>query len=109
MDAFAHADDAAGAEADAGCVDVIQRFEAFFVCAGRDDFVVELRAGVEVVVVGGEAGLAEALGLVFGEHAEGAAGFHSEGAYAAHHFQDAVELAGLLGRIAPGRAHAEAR
>ena len=38
-----------------------QRVEAVLIGAGRDDVAVELRPGVEVVIIGGEAGLDEAL------------------------------------------------
>ena len=62
--ALAHADDAAAADRDAGLAHVRERLEAIVVGARRDDLAVELGRGVEVVVVGGEAGLGEALGLL---------------------------------------------
>ena len=46
--------------------------------AGRDDRLVVLARGVEVVVVGVEPGLLEAARLIVGEHAERAAGLEAE-------------------------------
>ena len=44
------------------------------IAAGRDDAIVEVGAGVEVVVVGGQAGALEPSGLGLVQHAEGHAG-----------------------------------
>ena len=71
-----------------------------------DDLVVELGAGVEVVVVVVETGGGEFLRLAGAEQAQRQAGFHAEVLDRAHHLDDAVEIAIL--RPAPGRAHAEA-
>ena len=57
--ALAHADDAAAADGDPGAPHARERREPVVVRARRDDVAVELRRRVEVVVVGGEAGLGE--------------------------------------------------
>src|SRR5205085_10146466 len=62
----------------------------------------------QVVVVGGQAGVVQAAGLVVGEHAQGDAGLHAEAADDADHVQDTVELRTVV-RAAPRGAHAEAR
>ena len=60
------------------------------------------------MVVGGEPGLGQAVGLGLIEHAEGDASLHVERTHAAHHGEHAVERLAVL-HLAPGRAHAEAR
>ena len=57
---LAHADDAAAAGLHAGVAHVRQRVEAVLELAGVDDLAVELRRGVEVVVVVVQAGVAAA-------------------------------------------------
>ena len=66
-----------------------------------------LGAGVEVVVVGGEAGLGQALGLGVGEHAGGDAGLQAQLAHAPHHLEHGLK-GGAVADFAPGPAHAEA-
>jgi hypothetical protein len=63
--------------------------------------------GVEVVVVGSEPRLSEALRLLVAQHAQRRTGFHAEPAHAGDHRQHLLEV--LAARVAPGRAHAEAR
>ena len=60
---LAEAEDAAAADGDAGGLDVGEGAEAVLVGAGGDDVAVVFGGGVEVVVVGVEAGVLEALGL----------------------------------------------
>lgn len=108
FEAFAHADDAAGADVDAGAADAFEGVEAILVGAGGDDLVVVVGAGVEVVVVGGEPGFGEAFGLGVGEHAEGAAGLEAEGADGFDHVEDLVELFAVA-RGTPCGTHAESR
>ena len=69
---------------------------------------VELGRGVEVVVVGGQTGIAERVGLLLGQHAERAARLHAQTANHPHHLEHAFELR-TVGHVAPGGAHAEAR
>jgi hypothetical protein len=106
-DGFAHADDAAAADGDAGVADVLEGVEAVLVGAGGDDVAVEFGGGVEVVVVGVAAGLFEAGGLGGGEHAEGAADFHAEVVDGVDEGEDGVEVFAVFD-FAPGGAHAEA-
>jgi hypothetical protein len=61
--ALAHADDAAAADMDAGVAHRAERVEAVLVGAGGDDLAIELRRGVEVVVVIVEAAEPSGAGL----------------------------------------------
>ena len=70
-------------------------------------FAVELRRGVDVVVVVVEARVLQFARLVGIEHAERRAGFHAERAHFANHRRDRFDVALL--RRTPGGAHAEAR
>ncbi len=104
---FAHADDAAAADGDAGVADVLEGVEAVLVSAGGDDGAVEFGGGVEVVVVGVAAGGFEACGLGVGEHAEGAADFEAEVVDGGDEIEDGIEVLAVF-HFAPGSAHAEA-
>ena len=84
-----------------------ERIQPVLVAARGDDLAVELSRGVEIVVVGGEPGFRQAIGLSLIEHAEGDASLHVERAHAAHHVEHAVEGIAVL-HLAPGGAHAEA-
>ncbi len=75
---------------------------------GGHDVRVELRAGVEVVVVGGDAGRAELPRRLGRELAEGDADLHAELGHLAHGLEHLGELRVVLGDALPGRAHAEA-
>ena len=107
LDAFAHADDAAAADLDACAPHALKRIQPVLIAARGDDLAVELSRGVEIVVVGGEPSLCQAVGLGLIEHAEGDAGLHVERAHAAHHGEHAVERLAVL-HLAPGGAHAKA-
>ena len=100
---FAHADDAAAADRDAGLPHARQRLEPIVVGARRDDAAVELGRGVEVVVVGGQPGVGERVGLLLRQHAERAAGFHAEPAHAADHRRAPGSNAGRPARRARPR------
>ena len=103
---LAHAEDAAGADLHPCLAHVGQGLQALAVGAGGDDVAVELRRGVEVVVVVVQPGLGQGLGLLLGQLAEGHAGFQAELLHALHHFQ---HVGHVLGRgVLPGGAHAEA-
>ena len=73
-----------------------------------DDGAVEFRRRVEIVIIGGETGLGEPVGLGLRQHAERDARLHAELAHALHHDEHAVEIFAVL-HLAPGRAHAESR
>src|SRR3546814_2030573 len=75
---FAHADDAAAADLDAGATHVIERIETILVRACADDLAVELRRGIEIVVVVIEPGVGQTIGLRRLEHAERHAGSSEE-------------------------------
>jgi S-adenosylmethionine/arginine decarboxylase-like enzyme len=84
-----------------------QRVEAVLVFARRDDVVVELGRGVEVVVVVIEAGVFQFFGLAFFQHAQRGAGFQTQRLHFAHHLFDLFHVA--IFRAAPCGAHAETR
>ena len=65
-----------------------------------------LRAGVQVVVVGGEPGFSQPFGLVVGEHSRRHTGFHAHAANPAHHLQHGFE-GSTVADFPPGPAHAE--
>ncbi len=104
---FAHADDAAAADGDAGVADIFEGIEAVGIGAGGDNLAVEFGGSVEVVVVGVAAGLFEASCLGGGEHAEGAADFHAEIVDGLDEVEDGVEIFAVFD-FPPGGAHAEA-
>src|SRR6266702_1327299 len=103
---LAHADDAAAAHVDAGISHMPERVEPLLVSARRDDLAVELRRGVEVVIVVVEAGRFEPRRLLARKHAKRGAGLEPKCVDALDHGADLVEIALL--RLAPGRPHAEA-
>ena len=103
---FAHADDAAATGLHAGMAHVLQRVEPVLVLAGVDHLAVDLRRGVEVVVVVVEPGGLQRVGLRSTQHAQRGAGFQTEAFHRAHDLGHFHHIAIL--RAAPGRAHAEA-
>lgn len=104
---FAHAEDAAGADFEAGLADVRERLEAFIVGARGDYRGIKFARGVEVVVVDVAAGFLEARGLRLGQHAERAADFEAEFFHAGDGFQHAIKLLSVTD-AAPRGAHAKA-
>src|SRR5690606_21136738 len=95
----------AAARLHAGVADVPERVQPVLELAGVDDLVVELRRGVEVVVVVVQAGITQGLGLLAAEHAQGGAGLQPERLHPGDH-RGYLRDVPVLGR-APGRAHAE--
>ena len=106
VDALAHADDPAAADANTGFAHVSERVEAVLVRARGDDRAVIFRRGVEVVVVVVEACRLETPRLWLVEHAKRGAGLEPDRLDAFDHRADLIEIA-LLG-LAPRGAHAEA-
>ena len=104
--ALAHPQDAAGADVDARIAHELERIQAILEGARGDHVAVELGRGVEIVIVVVETGIAQAFGLRPGQHAQGHAGLHAQTAHRGDHLDHLVEI--LVGRVAPGRAHAEA-
>ncbi|MCY1395526.1 hypothetical protein D9M71_104710 [compost metagenome] len=103
---LAHAQNAAGADLHPRITHVRQGLQAFAVGAGGDDAAVELRRGIEVVVVVVEAGLGQRFGLLLIQATEGHAGFQAHGFHAFDHLQHVRHVLGR--RMLPRRAHAEA-
>ena len=103
---LAHADDAAAAHLEPGRAHRLQRVEPVLIGARGDDLAVELRRGVEIVVVIVETGRLELGCLLRGEHSERGAALETRCAHRADHLGDHLEVARL--RRAVGRAHAEA-
>ena len=75
---FAHAHDAAAAGLHAGLAHVFQRIQAILVLAGMDDLAVEIRGGIQVVVVVVQPGRLQCIGLRATEHTQGGAGFQAQ-------------------------------
>ena len=107
-DGFAEAEDATAADGDAGVLDVADGPKAIFVGVSGDDIWVVFWGGVEVVVVGGDACVAELSGFIGAELAEGDADFHVERGHVAADIEDFIELFGAAVDAFPSGAHAEA-
>lgn len=103
---FTHAQNAAGAHIDAAVAHMGEGFQSIFKTAGADDFAIKLGRGVDVVIVVIEAGGFEPFGLWASQHPEGNASLHAHGLDGMHHVDHALKLG--IGRVAPGRTHAEA-
>ncbi len=103
---LAHADDAAGADLDAGGPHVGQGVQPVLVLAGADHVLVILGGGVQVVVVVVQAGLLEGACLVRFQHAQRGAGLQAQALHGRNQLGHLLDVA-VLGR-APGRAHAKA-
>jgi hypothetical protein len=82
------------------------RIEPLVVGAGGDDGPVELRRGVQIVVVRGEPGVRKPVRLLLREHAERAARLHAQTTHHTHHVEHAIELV-VVRHVAPRGAHAE--
>src|SRR5882724_209959 len=67
---LAHADDTAAANRDAGALNCPQRLQRVVISPRRDNGAVIAARRVQVVVVGGQASLFQATGLIVGEYAE---------------------------------------
>ncbi|OIQ63656.1 hypothetical protein GALL_548030 [mine drainage metagenome] len=106
LDLFAHADNAAAANLDAGVAHMRKRIDAVLQGTRGDDLVVKLGRGVDVVVVEVEPGLTQPHGLRRRQHAKRRAGFHAEILDRADHAADLVEI--TVFRIAPCGRHTEA-
>ncbi len=97
---LAHAEDAAAAHLQAGVAHGFERVQSVLERARRDDLVVVLRRGIDVVVVVVEAGVLQLDGLVGREHAERGARLHAERAHFANHLGDGGDLLRLGRAIA---------
>ena len=104
---FPHADDPAAAHVQSGVAHFAQRVEAVVLRARADHLAVELRRGVDVVVVVIETRGFQLRRLPGLQQSERGAGFHAEPAHRLHHFHHAIEI--TLLRASPRGAHAEAR
>ena len=104
---FAHADDAAAADFDAGTAHAAERVEPMLIIACRNHVTVKLGRGIEIVVVVIEAGVFQFFCLALAQHAERGAGFQTECFDFTDHFFNLFEVA--IFRFAPCCAHAKAR
>ena len=100
-----HAEDAARADIDTRLADRLEGVQPVLEGARGDHVAVELRRGVQVVVVIVQTGVGQAPRLRPAEHPQGDAGLHPQTAYGRDHVDHLVQV--LVGRVAPGRAHAE--
>ena len=105
---FAHSQNSAAADRDAGLAHMGDRSQAVFVNPCRDDFSVELGRGIEIVVIRAQACFLKPLSLRFRQHTQRAAYFHVQRRHAAHHFEHAVEFLSI-GNLPPRGSHAKSR
>ena len=103
--AFAHAQDAAAADAESRLAHPLQGIQPILVGAGRDDLGVVGFRGIQIMVVVIEPGRLQTLRLTIGQHAQRYAGFEPQGFDALDHLADALDVAII--RAAPGGSHAE--
>ncbi len=104
--ALAQSEDAATADVDLLLADAGQGVQPILIGAGGDHLAIELRGGVQVVIVVVQPGLLEFSGLLVGQHAQGEAGLHAEVMHGADHLDDVIQI--FIRGVAPGGAHAEA-
>ena len=100
--------DTAGADVDTSIANVREGLQALIVRAGGDDSGVEFTGGVEVVVVCGQAGVLQFLGLVLVDHAEGDTDLHVHLSDTRDHLLDVLETGLAAAHVTPGGTHAEA-
>ncbi len=105
---FPHANNSATANAEARALDRANGIQTILEGVGADDFFVMLGRGVDVVVVGGEAGFLELAGLDVTELAEGNTHFHAKLADLAHGLEHHFKLRVAVADALPCRTHAEA-
>src|SRR5207253_9018781 len=103
---FAHADDPATANRDAGFTNIFERAKPVLVVTCRDDPAIKVGGRVEIVVVCMESGLSQTPGLRFIQHAKGAAHFQTKRRNTPDHFQNRVEFRTVV-HLPPGRSHAK--
>src|ERR1039458_4354056 len=85
-------DNAAAADCDSGLSHRGERPEAVIVITCSNDLAIKFGRSVEIVVVSGEAGVRQALGLCIVEHSERAADLHTELRDAADHLENTFEI-----------------
>ena len=106
--ALAHPDDAPAANGDSRGAHAAQSIEPLLVPACRYDFTVELRRGVQIMVVRRQTCFGKPFGLLSGQHAESATRFQPQRADPPHHLDNPFEFI-AFGGITPRRPHAESR
>ena len=72
--ALAHADNTTGTDLHTGLANIVERLEAVLIGAGGDDLAIELRRGIQIVVVIVEPSLSQLPGLLIVEHTQRHAG-----------------------------------
>jgi len=107
LNTFPQAQNTAAADVYAGLAYMPQGLQALLIAAGGDNVGIKLRGGVQVMVIGVEAGLFEALSLGGRQHTEGSANLEAQAAYLANHFEDGLE-GGALPHLPPGGPHTKA-
>jgi len=107
IDGFSKAEDTAAADCHPGALDCAEGVEAILEGVGGDDLRIIVFRGIDVVIVGGDAGGFELAGFGVAELTEGDADFHAKGADLADGFEDLFE-AGITGADPfPCGTHAE--
>ena len=88
---LAHAKDATGTDIDAGLANMRQRVETVLEGPRRDDVAVELRRGIEIVIVSVKTSFFQALCLGFRKHTKRTANFQPNFIHPFHHFDHFID------------------
>src|SRR5262249_491396 len=104
---FAHADDPAATQGDAGPAHVLECSQAVVVIPSRDDLAVKFSRRVEILILRLQSPIAHTLALRFIEQAERKANLQGEPGNGPYYFQDGFELWPVID-LAPRGAHTEA-
>mmetsp|Transcript_46281 Transcript_46281/g.68250 ORF Transcript_46281/g.68250 Transcript_46281/m.68250 type:complete len:327 (-) Transcript_46281:419-1399(-) len=82
--------------------------QSILVTPGANHLGIMLRTSIQIMIVRGEAGFLELLGLRGVEHSEGAAYLETHGVHAAYHFENVAECSFFVSHFAPCGSHAKA-
>jgi hypothetical protein len=104
---FAHSENSAAANRDAGPAHGSDRIQTFLVNPCADDGRVKLGRRIQIMVVSGKTRIFELSSLRFRQHAQRAADLHPKPCHRAYGFQHCVKVA-AFGRLSPCGTHAEA-
>ena len=104
---LAQTEDTTGANVDASIANVGERLQTLVIGPGGDNGGVEFTGGVEVVVVCGQTGILQFLGLVLVDHAESDTDLHVHLADAGDHLLDVLQTGLAAAHVSPGGTHAE--
>ena len=102
---FAHADNAAATDGNAGVADPRERIEPILIYARRHDLAIEFRCRIEIVIVVIQARFLERFGVTLLQHPERAARLETLALHRAHQIDNARQFP--IPRSTPRGPHAE--